>query len=128
MSPVIAPSTRPLANSGHIASVADARSFAPNGATRRQLGAFYTPRSAADYMADWVVRKNGEFVLEPSYGNGIFLHALASSASRQGFHELRLIGVEIDEESHARALRETSIPGQHLHLADFLSLPPALPK
>ena len=49
-------------------------------ATRRRLGAYYTPHSAADYMAAWIVRANGDHILEPSFGDGIFLRAVTREA------------------------------------------------
>src|SRR5438067_1983405 len=79
----------------------DADPPAPNGSTRRTLGAYYTPRTAADYMADWIVRHDGEHVLEPSFGDGIFLNAVALSANRRNITGVRLSGVEIDEKARA---------------------------
>lgn len=51
--------TLPVAESVAQAPFAINVPSAPNGSTRRQLGAFYTPRSAADYMADWLVVLHG---------------------------------------------------------------------
>ncbi len=95
-----------------------------NGSTRRLLGAYYTPRSAAEYMADWIVRRDGEHVLEPSFGEGIFLRAIAMSAVRRNFTGLRLLGIEIDEKARAQALHERLIADTDVCCEDFLSVPP----
>ena len=53
---------------------------------RRQLGAYYTPHSVADYIADWAVRHDREHILEPSFGDGNFLRAVMASAERKFLH------------------------------------------
>lgn len=93
-------------------------------ATRRLLGAYYTPRSAADFMADWVVRRDGEHVLEPSFGDGIFLRAIAASTARRDLSAVRVSGIEIDEEVSARAVRHDLIAAGDAYHADFLTVPP----
>lgn len=96
----------------------------PTGASQRLRGAFYTPHSAAEYMADWVVRHDGAHVLEPSFGGGIFLRAVAASAERRGNAGVRLSGVEIDKEARARALGAGLIADADARLADFLDVKP----
>lgn len=98
--------------------------YVPDPATRRLFGAFYTPSSAADYMADWTVRHDGERVLEPSFGDGIFLRAVATSAARRNLASVRLSGVEIDEEARARAVHAQLIPEAEVQCRDFLSVAP----
>lgn len=95
-----------------------------DSSSQRLLGAYYTPRSAADYMADWIVRQDGEHVLEPSFGDGIFLRAVTTSAARKAFLAVRLFGVEIDEQTCARALQGGLIADDAVRREDFLSLPP----
>lgn len=91
---------------------------------RRRLGAFYTPRSTAEYMADWVLRQDGERVLEPSFGDGNFLNALAESARRRDVTNTRLVGVEIDPKARKEALDRGLIAADNAHLGDFLSEAP----
>lgn len=94
------------------------------GATQRLRGAYYTPHSAAEFMADWVVRHDGEHILEPSFGDGIFLRAVAASAERRGNAGVRLSGIELDEEARARALGAGLITDTDARLADFLAVNP----
>ncbi|MEM8556716.1 MAG: N-6 DNA methylase [Bacteroidota bacterium] len=64
---------------------------------QRRFGAYYTPRSATDVMAKWVMRHDGETVLEPSFGDGAFIRALSRATVSAGFRDLRVLGVELDE-------------------------------
>jgi len=77
-----------------------------DNAIRRLLGAFYTPSSAADFMADWILRHDNQSLLEPSFGDGIFLRAIKLSDLRKGFSNTALFGVEIDATVHERAICE----------------------
>jgi adenine-specific DNA-methyltransferase len=92
--------------------------------SRRLLGAYYTPISAADYMADWLVRRDGEHILEPSFGDGIFLRAIASSATRRDFTSICLSGVEIDNRVRALAIDAQLIEAPNARCEDFLGVVP----
>src|SRR5215213_2373956 len=98
--------------------------YVPAASARKMLGAFYTPKSAADYMADWTVRHAFEHVLEPSFGDGIFLKAVVSSAERRGLEAIRLSGVELDEGAWTSALFSGLVTSDCAHLSNFLALPP----
>jgi len=71
-------------------------------AIRRLNGVYYTPSPAADFMADWLVRHDGERILEPSFGGGIFLRSVAASSERRGLGHVHLTGVEIDGVARAQ--------------------------
>lgn len=91
---------------------------------RRLTGVYYTPSSAADFMADWLVRNDGEHILEPSFGGGIFLRSVAASNQRRDFGHVRLTGVEIDEAVRAQAREQFAGLGANLRCADFLGVSP----
>lgn len=93
-------------------------------ATRRLTGVYYTPSSAADYMADWLVRYDGEHILEPSFGAGIFLQSVAASNQRRNFGHVHLTGVEIDRVVKAQAQERFVSLSADLHCADFLRVAP----
>ena len=76
-------------------------------------------------MADWTVRHNGERILEPSFGDGIFLRAVAGSAMRKGFASVRLSGIEINEKALTRAYKEHLTTETDLRIGDFLGVPPS---
>ena len=82
----------------------------PAASRRRQMGIYYTPTSTADYMADWLLRGEADQVLEPSFGDGVFLTAVARVARRRGLDAVRVRGVEIDA---------VAASGKTVHLATF---------
>lgn len=69
---------------------------------QRRFGAYYTPHSATDLMADWVVRRDNEVILEPSFGDGAFIRAINRSVRSRGLEGVNLLGVEIDEDAVLR--------------------------
>lgn len=91
---------------------------------RKLLGAYYTPHSAAEYIADWAIRADEERVLEPSFGDGIFLRAVAGSAERKSCNNVKLVGVEIDGAASNRVASE--LRGQDVEVlhSDFLDVSP----
>jgi len=92
--------------------------------TRRLLGAYYSPRSAADFMAEWCLRRDGERILEPSFGDGVFLRAIAQSALRKNLQGIHLIGVEFDEQARTHAAQEFRLSSAELIHEDFFKVPP----
>ena len=63
-------------------------------ADARELGAYYTPPSAARLMADWLLRNEPVDVLEPSMGDGVFVAAVNEARRSRGLTDVRVIGVE----------------------------------
>ena len=76
-------------------------------------------------MADWLVRRDGEHILEPSFGGGIFLQSVTASNERRGFGHVRLTGIEIDEAVRAQVQERFAGSGTRLHCADFLGVSPS---
>lgn len=95
-----------------------------SGASRRLRGAYYTPQSVAEFIAEWAVRWDGEHVLEPSFGDGMFLRAVGQSIGRRNLDGVRVSGVEIDAQARDLALRDGAIAGAELRLGDFLDVEP----
>lgn len=94
--------------------------------TTKGLGAYYTPGTIADILADWVVQTGRERLLEPSIGDGALLRAALASAQRRsaGQSALRLIGCDLNSE----AIKEVSawLPACHTLISgDFLDVDPA---
>lgn len=91
---------------------------------KARLGAFYTPRSAADFMAQWLIRGNEEEILEPCYGEGVFLEAISDAAERKSDQSIHLHGVEVDAQAEAK-LNEQEIGNvSRLINKSFLKLDP----
>ncbi|MCW3051287.1 MAG: putative site-specific modification DNA-methyltransferase, partial [Chthonomonadales bacterium] len=98
--------------------------LASNAAVRRLTGVYYTPSTAAEFMTDWLVRYDGEHVMEPSFGEGIFLHSVGATATRRGFNRVQVTGIEIDPAALQREGREHSPIREKLCYGDFLGVNP----
>ena len=44
-----------------------------NAEARKNLGAYYTNRPVADFLVSWAVRSSKDRVLDPSFGDGVFI-------------------------------------------------------
>lgn len=90
----------------------------------KALGAFYTPESTADFMADWLIRGGGEHVLEPSLGDGAFIAALRRSAEARLLPAPDVIGIELAADTFRAAVEAGLIdPGMSVR-GDFLGVDP----
>lgn len=92
----------------------------------KDLGAYYTPQTIADILAEWVVQTGAETLLEPSIGDGALLRASLACAERKfpGSSRLRLIGCDIDDEAIA-GVRSWLASSHALLAEDFLEVHPA---
>ena len=43
--------------------------------TTRLTGSYYTSQRIANYMVEWALRDKSDSLLEPSFGDGVFLDA-----------------------------------------------------
>lgn len=91
---------------------------------QRARGAFYTPSSAADFMAAWILEGKPQTVLEPSFGDGTFLNALKRVSIDLQRTPPRMIGVEIDEQSFVRTVASGFLQPSDAILNDFLRVRP----
>lgn len=91
---------------------------------RRQLGAYYTPQSATEYLAAWAIRRDDERVLEPSLGDGAFLRAAAASVVRRDLSGVIFSGAEIDPAPLAVAIGTGLLADERAYLGDFLAVEP----
>ncbi|MDF2384865.1 SAM-dependent DNA methyltransferase [Nostoc ellipsosporum NOK] len=92
----------------------------------KTLGAFYTPPTVADMMADWIIRTGQERLLEPSIGGAALIDACVSAAVRKtsrGARGLRFLGCDVDPAAIA-ALSERRQDRLELRAVDFLQLDP----
>jgi len=92
--------------------------------TQRSLGAFYTPASAAGVMADWVLRSGYDRVLEPSFGDGVFLHALRAVSAARELPDVAVFGSELASAPFGQALTGGLMEPARGFRRDFLQLTP----
>jgi tRNA1(Val) A37 N6-methylase TrmN6 len=93
--------------------------------TTKDLGAYYTPQTIADILADWVVQTGEETLLEPSIGNGALLQAALACAERRrlGSSNLRLIGFDVNDDAVTN-VRNWLASRHALVSGDFLDVEP----
>jgi adenine-specific DNA-methyltransferase len=120
--------TRPTAL--NLPSSRESKAPARNGAGSQDpklAGVYYTPPRLAGLLASWALERDPERILEPSYGQGVFLREVDAKLRERGIHDpgRRIFGVELDPRAPAK-LRESGLrlPEGHLHSGDLLSLDP----
>jgi adenine-specific DNA-methyltransferase len=114
----------------------------------KNLGAYYTPQTMADLLAEWVVQTGDERLLEPSIGDGALVKAALACSARKasGIAGLSIIGCDIDHGAIAdvrawlpdghRIIRQNFLQADHALIGEIdgvISNPPftrnhALPK
>lgn len=75
---------------------------------RKESGAYYTPDEVVRSLVKWVVRQEGDRLLDPACGDGRFL-----------IHHPKSVGVEQD--ASASAVVHQRVPGSLIHEGDFFS-------
>lgn len=93
---------------------------------KRKRGAFYTPPSAADFMAAWTLDGNPKTVLEPCFGEGTFIKAIKNVSATLGRIPPKVIGVEIDENVFDCVTSSGIIFHSDAIKSDFLRVSPML--
>ena len=90
---------------------------------RKKLGAFYTPAPLADVLVRKAIDRVGMRVLEPSFGGGSLLDALARHSTASAL-ALRVTGIDIDNRAVAARKSDGQLDHETLRKADFLELAP----
>ena len=85
-----------------------------------EVGAFYTCPQTAVYMARWIAESGARTVLEPSFGDGVFLRAVRQVAGA----EVRLVGAELVPATFEQTVASGAITSADAHLGDFLAWTP----
>ena len=85
---------------------------------QRRLGAYYTSCDAAGAMARWVLANGARTVLEPSFGDGVFLRAVAAEG------DARVYGAELNAAPFSAAVAAGLLRGDDAHGGDFLAWQP----
>jgi adenine-specific DNA-methyltransferase len=93
--------------------------------TRKRLGAYYTPRDLADFIARWAVRSPKDHVLDPACGEAAFLQAATERLRELGGPLLpgQVEGYEIDPVAAERSRRDA--PLATVATTDFFCQEPA---
>lgn len=88
-------------------------------------GVYYTPARLAGVLAAWALEKLPRRILEPSFGEGVFLRQARDQLLQLGVPAPaeRLFGVELDPCGSDR-VRDLGIDDAHLFQGDLLALDP----
>jgi hypothetical protein len=90
----------------------------------KALGAFYTPATLADTLAEWLVRTGQERILEPSVGEGALIRAaIARSVVMHGASKIRVLACDINPYVIEHVIPQVS-PACDARAIDFLQLDP----
>lgn len=97
--------------------------------SRRELGAYYTPRSLTTILSKWAIRSSYDQVLEPSFGGCGFLESAVAQLSDLGCRTpgLQLFGCDVDVQAFQHLSQKLGAPNnitRRFILADFLTLLP----
>jgi adenine-specific DNA-methyltransferase len=89
-------------------------------------GGYYTPDLIASFLARWAIRSKADSILEPSFGDGVFVEAgaerLKCLGARAAQVDKQISGFELLKSEFAKALRKMralGIRGANLHVGDF---------
>jgi adenine-specific DNA-methyltransferase len=86
------------------------------------LGQYYTDSSVAEFMTQWSIRNAEDVILEPSFGEGVFLASVQKHLNSIGGNGNQIYGVERDENNYRKVHDLTEIldiPKGNLFLEDF---------
>ena len=87
---------------------------------KKNTGSFYTCNTIADYIANWAIETPKACVLEPSFGDGIFIDSAISRYAALGNLCPNIIGVEIQEQPFNLYMRShTGVLGYCMDFMDF---------
>ncbi len=90
---------------------------------RKELGVFYTDPSIASFLVTWAIRKPTDTILDPSFGDGVFLDAACERLKEIGGEPHQIHGVEIDHNVYDSVVsRLSQIPQANLIKADFFDV------
>ena len=72
----------------------------------KAMGAYYTDARVAEFLVAWAVRSASDKVIDPSFGQGVFLKAACERlVSLGGEPQVQVHGVELDADEYGAALR-----------------------
>lgn len=95
-----------------------------DAAHRRARGVYYTPRDAAHFIASWALRGPGETFLEPSFGDGSFISAVADVAAARGLNRPIWVAGELDSDVARNAVQAGLLTDREVRHGDFLAVTP----
>ena len=88
--------------------------------TKKTTGSFYTCNTIADFIADWAVKTPEMCVLEPAFGDGIFIDSALVKYEKLGNHNPKILGVEIQKNPYNLFMQShKEVVGFNMDFIDF---------
>ena len=84
---------------------------------KKSTGSYYTCDSIADYIVDWAIDKPNLTILEPSFGDGVFIDSALKKFARLKNESPHIIGVEKQKHPYENYTKNHNIDG---FFTDFL--------
>lgn len=75
----------------------------------RLTGSYYTSKKIAQYMVNWAIRTPFDSVLEPSFGDGVFIDAAISRYSSLENFAPNITGIELQPTVYSKYIESTSV-------------------
>ena len=93
-----------------------------NSRTKKNNGAFYTCNAIAEYIAKNTIDNSTKLVLEPSFGDGIFIDAANARFAELGKNSSNIIGIELQAEKiNSRSKADEKIFVFQMNFLDYKS-------
>jgi phospholipid N-methyltransferase len=89
---------------------------------KKQTGSFYTESKIAQWLVKWAIRNSGDSVLEPSFGDGVFIEQAFARFRALENHSPHITAVEIQNDVFERIKQKFTGKNLDAYAADFLSL------
>jgi tRNA1(Val) A37 N6-methylase TrmN6 len=89
---------------------------------KKQTGSFYTESKIARWLVKWAIRNPNDSVLEPSFGEGIFIEQALARFQLLENHNPNITAVEIQKDVFEKIKEIFSENNLNIYTADFLSL------
>ena len=89
-----------------------------NTIERKNTGSFYTSNSISDFVSKWAINDASATILEPSFGDGIFIESALNRFKNLNNNSPSICGVELQKEPYMRAI--SNYPNVETHLIDYM--------
>ena len=92
-----------------------------NAELQKNLGAYYTDQKVANFLVSWAIRTPNDKILDPSYGDGVFLLAASQHLKNKGVKKAPAIyGIDIQSQLRLSIFAPTT----NLIHSDFFKVEP----
>ena len=92
-----------------------------SSAIRKNTGSFYTESKIAETMVKWAIRSHNDRLLEPSFGDGIFLNKSLENFKDLGKNDPQITAIEIQPDVVEDVKKILPIDNLDIIISDYLA-------